>query len=107
MDFTSESQPDHAGVMGRIALKRSEERRVGKECSLTCRSRWSPYQQKKKESEITKERDYEVLKRCRLIPSFLIFDSGVCRGMPSLLAAPVGREIFFFQAEDGIRDVRL
>ena len=28
----------------RIELeKRSEERRVGKECSLTCRSRWSPY----------------------------------------------------------------
>ena len=26
-----------------IYLKRSEERRVGKECSLTCRSRWSPY----------------------------------------------------------------
>ena len=25
------------------ALKRSEERRVGKECSVTCRSRWSPY----------------------------------------------------------------
>ena len=25
------------------ALGRSEERRVGKECSLTCRSRWSPY----------------------------------------------------------------
>src|SRR5881409_1709957 len=24
-------------------LLRSEERRVGKECSLTCRSRWSPY----------------------------------------------------------------
>jgi hypothetical protein len=22
---------------------RSEERRVGKECSMTCRSRWSPY----------------------------------------------------------------
>ena len=22
---------------------RSEERRVGKECSLPCRSRWSPY----------------------------------------------------------------
>ena len=22
---------------------RSEERRVGKECSLSCRSRWSPY----------------------------------------------------------------
>ena len=26
-----------------IAARRSEERRVGKECSLTCRSRWSPY----------------------------------------------------------------
>ena len=24
-------------------LKRSEERRVGKECTMTCRSRWSPY----------------------------------------------------------------
>ena len=24
-------------------LGRSEERRVGKECSLPCRSRWSPY----------------------------------------------------------------
>ena len=24
-------------------VTRSEERRVGKECSLTCRSRWSPY----------------------------------------------------------------
>src|SRR3546814_1941123 len=26
-----------------IARKRSEERRVGKECVSTCRSRWSPY----------------------------------------------------------------
>src|SRR3546814_13653905 len=25
-------------------MKRSEERRVGKECVSTCRSRWSPYQ---------------------------------------------------------------
>ena len=25
------------------AVERSEERRVGKECSLPCRSRWSPY----------------------------------------------------------------
>ena len=24
-------------------MKRSEERRVGKECVSTCRSRWSPY----------------------------------------------------------------
>src|SRR3546814_17472023 len=28
--------------------KRSEERRVGKECVSTCRSRWSPYHEKKK-----------------------------------------------------------
>ena len=24
-------------------MKRSEERRVGKECAVRCRSRWSPY----------------------------------------------------------------
>src|SRR3546814_16416535 len=29
-------------------LLRSEERRVGKECVSTCRSRWSPYHYKKK-----------------------------------------------------------
>src|SRR3546814_3302080 len=28
--------------------KRSEERRVGKECVNTCRSRWSPYHKKKR-----------------------------------------------------------
>ena len=27
---------------GRV-VERSEERRVGKECCLVCRSRWSPY----------------------------------------------------------------
>src|SRR3546814_17529032 len=35
---------DEAGVVvfaDAIALKRSEERRVGKECVSTCRSRWS------------------------------------------------------------------
>src|SRR3546814_11366495 len=30
------------GIPGKVA--RSEERRVGKECASTCRSRWSPYQ---------------------------------------------------------------
>ena len=30
-----------AHVSGKI--RRSEERRVGKECVSTCRSRWSPY----------------------------------------------------------------
>src|SRR3546814_19122825 len=29
-------------------IVRSEERRVGKECGSTCRSRWSPYHDKKK-----------------------------------------------------------
>src|SRR3546814_6791481 len=28
---------------GRRRCRRSEERRVGKECVSTCRSRWSPY----------------------------------------------------------------
>src|SRR3546814_11360929 len=28
---------------GRLSVMRSEERRVGKECVSTCRSRWSPY----------------------------------------------------------------
>ena len=34
-------KPGSAGA--RLLFDRSEERRVGKECSLTCRSRWSPY----------------------------------------------------------------
>src|SRR3546814_18059856 len=33
------------------ALGRSEERRVGKECVSTCRSRWSPYHYKKKKKK--------------------------------------------------------
>ena len=33
-----------AGLSARAGkLTRSEERRVGKECTATCRSRWSPY----------------------------------------------------------------
>src|SRR3546814_13355013 len=32
------------GPLARRAAMRSEERRVGKECVSTCRSRWSPYQ---------------------------------------------------------------
>ena len=30
-------------VLGGVGGKRSEERRVGKECRALCRSRWSPY----------------------------------------------------------------
>src|SRR3546814_12648637 len=38
----------------RVAVgRRSEGRRVGKECVRTCRSRWSPYPYKKKNQEPT------------------------------------------------------
>src|SRR3546814_16840616 len=33
---------------------RSEERRVGKECVNTCRSRWSPYHSKKQITKLNK-----------------------------------------------------
>src|SRR3546814_18186777 len=35
-------------LLGGKPAPRSEERRVGKECVSTCRSRWSPYHLKKK-----------------------------------------------------------
>src|SRR3546814_16446407 len=40
-DFFTQAHPD----------ARSEERRVGKECVSTCRSRWSPYHYKNKEKQ--------------------------------------------------------
>src|SRR3546814_8885793 len=40
--FNPASLASHARLGARIA-GRSEERRVGKECVSTCRSRWSPY----------------------------------------------------------------
>src|SRR3546814_14757677 len=36
-----------------VSTYRSEERRVGKACVSTCRSRWSPYHSKKKKTENT------------------------------------------------------
>src|SRR3546814_14148485 len=36
-----------------VEQQRSEERRVGKECVSTCRSRWSPYHSKKNTSNCT------------------------------------------------------
>src|SRR3546814_13887477 len=41
-------QGDPHGLDLRSSNARSEERRVGKECVSTCRSRWSPYHYKKK-----------------------------------------------------------
>ena len=41
-EHTSELQ-SQSHISYAVFCLRSEERRVGKECSLTCRSRWSPY----------------------------------------------------------------
>src|SRR3546814_13453528 len=41
---------------------RSEERRVGKECVSTCRSRWSPYHSKKKKETEDSTTDVESTK---------------------------------------------
>src|SRR3546814_17676209 len=38
----------HLGLFGKDCASRSEERRVGKECVSTCRSRWSPQHKTKK-----------------------------------------------------------
>ena len=38
-EFTEEDEE----IVQLLAAQRSEERRVGKECWITCRSRWSPY----------------------------------------------------------------
>src|SRR3546814_18582938 len=40
-DATMEELRDY--YLSRVSIERSEERRVGKECVSTCRSRWSPY----------------------------------------------------------------
>src|SRR3546814_15748656 len=38
-----EEQEEIRGAILEAGKERSEERRVGKECVSTCRSRWSPY----------------------------------------------------------------
>src|SRR3546814_3904865 len=43
-EFLPKSDEEVAEVARAMAMEpRSEERRVGKECVSTCRSRWSPY----------------------------------------------------------------
>src|SRR3546814_19098217 len=47
-------QPRISGLLGNSSwhqIKRSEERRVGKECVSRCRSRWSQYHYKKTHKE--------------------------------------------------------
>src|SRR3546814_20772854 len=41
------------GKISELGPDRSEERRVGKECVSTCRSRWWPYHNKKKLNKYT------------------------------------------------------
>src|SRR3546814_20869295 len=51
--FSSNSRP----------TSRSEERRVGKECVSTCRSRWSPYHKQNKIRKYNKHTKYNATKR--------------------------------------------
>src|SRR3546814_12359733 len=50
------ARADIDDAVGELGLGRSEERRVGKECVSTCRSRWSPYYSKKKNKHNTCKR---------------------------------------------------
>src|SRR3546814_1399056 len=43
IDTEGLAQYDPAEMEAGVRRQRSEERRVGKECVSTCRSRWSPY----------------------------------------------------------------
>src|SRR3546814_12373335 len=45
-----------------MTLSRSEERRVGKECVSTCRSRWSPYTSKKNTTNNHKDDSTKYIK---------------------------------------------
>src|SRR3546814_19988030 len=47
--LTIPSGTDAAAMPPAASPERSEERRVGKECVSTCRSRWSPYHYKNKQ----------------------------------------------------------
>src|SRR3546814_19271004 len=44
--------------------ERSEERRVGKECVSTCRSRWSPYHKKKK-LYVQDTKQYKIMRKAQ------------------------------------------
>src|SRR3546814_11576679 len=55
-----------AGEGRRLAM-RSEERRVGKECVSTCRSRWSPYHAKKNTNSRPHNRQLTHSKHTQLV----------------------------------------
>src|SRR3546814_11965193 len=60
MEIIDEVEPVKRGIYGGAVgylgwdgnMDRSEERSVGKECVSTCRSRWWPYNEKKKKTII-------------------------------------------------------
>ena len=43
MDLTIDYVDEDEISLDQFKVQRSEERRVGKECRIGCRSRWSPY----------------------------------------------------------------
>src|SRR3546814_13973926 len=64
LEHLAEDEADHHGRQREVAQPhRSEERRVGKECVSTCRSRWSPYPSKKKQTRPTNEKTTNAQKK--------------------------------------------
>src|SRR3546814_18095810 len=59
-------RPDARTV--RVTGTRSEERRVGKECVSTCRSRWSPYHSKKKHTSQQANTQHRMLQTKNRVP---------------------------------------
>src|SRR3546814_13097552 len=53
---------------------RSEERRVGKECVSTCKSRWSAYQKKKKTVTTHSTQQVTTTQMCILEPKIMLPD---------------------------------
>src|SRR3546814_16086403 len=51
-DWTAFNLGPDAGIALLERANKSEERRVGKECVSTCRSRWSPHHYKKKQDTL-------------------------------------------------------
>src|SRR6266581_4613747 len=87
----------------RLRFDRSEERRVGKEC----RSRWLPYHQKKKslyrESDCGLEtKQAKLHDLCQLLERVFLV-----RLLGQRYEVVAADRLFFFQAEDGIRDGRV
>src|SRR3546814_20571556 len=51
----------YLSLFGPLRTHRSEERRVGKECVRTCRSRWSPYNSKNTQRKTNSQQNKPTL----------------------------------------------